>query len=251
MNKINEDMEYWCGIGNANSRAREHWDRAVAWLIANGKVEPKHAKVMKYKCSPLTYAAKKLYDSRYWRVKYGGSKESYPHRRKGRDMEKKRKTDRAWIERNPAKAKECNAKAHRKRVARPEIKLQRLIRKRIARQFRNVKWTSKYLMLPEGMTFESYIKAKFTVDEQGEMMTFDNHGIVWELDHIYPCSRIDTDDPVECAALNHYLNLQPLTILQNRDKGVTVTRHAKVLFNYIKTLVRKELNETVKSQGNC
>ena len=247
MNKVDTDMEYWCGMGKADSRAREHWDRAVAWLIADGKVTPKHAKVVKYKCSPLTYAAKKLYDARYYRMKYCGSKESYPHRKLGRDRDKKRKTDRAWIERNPAKARACYAKAHKKRVARPEVKLQRLIRKRIARQFRNVQWTSKYLCMPDGMTFESYIKAKFTTDEKGVMMTFDNHGIVWELDHIFPCSRIDTDDPVECIALNHYLNLQPLTILQNRDKGVTVTRQAKLLFQHIKELVRKELNETVKS----
>ena len=246
MNKVDTDMEYWCGLGKGDSRAREHWDRAVAWLIENNKVEPKNAHVIKYKCSPITYAGKKLYAQRYYRVKYCGSKEPYPHRRKGRDLEKKRKADKAWIKRSPAKAKESAAKAHRKRVARPEIKLQRLIRKRIARQFRNVQWTSKYLCMPDGMTFESYIKAKFTTDEKGVMMTFDNHGIVWELDHIFPCSRIDTDDPVECIALNHYLNLQPLTILQNRDKGVTVTRQAKLLFHHIKELVRKERHEKVE-----
>lgn len=40
---------------------------------------------------------------------------------------------------------------------------------------------------------------------------------LWELDHITPLSKAKTEE--EVLKLAHYLNIQPLWILDNRSKG--------------------------------
>ena len=48
-------------------------------------------------------------------------------------------------------------------------------------------------------------------------MTWDNHGEVWELDHIKPISLAKTKE--EVYELSHYTNLQPLLKADNRSKS--------------------------------
>lgn len=50
-------------------------------------------------------------------------------------------------------------------------------------------------------------------------MTRDNHGSVWEIDHIRPCASFDLTQPEEQKACFHWTNLQPLFIEENRRKG--------------------------------
>jgi len=50
-------------------------------------------------------------------------------------------------------------------------------------------------------------------------MNWDNHGKVWEIDHIKPCSKFDLSDSEQQKECFHYTNLQPLTILENRQKS--------------------------------
>jgi hypothetical protein len=50
-------------------------------------------------------------------------------------------------------------------------------------------------------------------------MTWDNHGIYWEIDHIKPCSSFNLTNIEEQKQCFHYTNLQPLTILENRLKS--------------------------------
>ena len=51
------------------------------------------------------------------------------------------------------------------------------------------------------------------------IMTWDNHGKYWEIDHIIPCDSFDLTDPEQQRKCFHWTNLQPLTIKQNRSKG--------------------------------
>ena len=60
-------------------------------------------------------------------------------------------------------------------------------------------------------TFKEYIEKQFTSG-----MTWENHGEVWELDHIFPISWCDTKE--EIFIYSHYSNYQPLTVKDNRDK---------------------------------
>jgi hypothetical protein len=49
-------------------------------------------------------------------------------------------------------------------------------------------------------------------------MTWDNHGKIWEVDHIKPCSSFDLTDIEQQKQCFHYTNLQPLFRLENRKK---------------------------------
>jgi len=41
-------------------------------------------------------------------------------------------------------------------------------------------------------------------------MSWENHGTVWEIDHIKPCASFDLTDPNQQKECFHYTNLQPL-----------------------------------------
>ncbi len=51
-------------------------------------------------------------------------------------------------------------------------------------------------------------------------MSWDNYGLIWEIDHIYPLALANT--PEEMEKLCHYTNLQPLYVSENRSKGKKV-----------------------------
>jgi hypothetical protein len=41
-------------------------------------------------------------------------------------------------------------------------------------------------------------------------MTWENHGEIWEVDHIKACANFDLTDPMQQKQCFHYINLQPL-----------------------------------------
>jgi hypothetical protein len=49
-------------------------------------------------------------------------------------------------------------------------------------------------------------------------MNWDNHGNIWEIDHIKPCSSFDLTDIEQQKQCFHYTNLQPLFKTENRQK---------------------------------
>ncbi len=57
--------------------------------------------------------------------------------------------------------------------------------------------------------FKEYLESKFTKD-----MSWDNYGLVWDIDHITPLASALSEDDV--IRLNHYTNLQPLDSYINR-----------------------------------
>jgi hypothetical protein len=75
--------------------------------------------------------------------------------------------------------------------------------------------------------FKDYIQSQFIYP-----MSFDNHGLVWEIDHVIPISS--AKDENEIIGLNHYTNLKPLfktteisnqygyDIIGNRNKGASI-----------------------------
>jgi hypothetical protein len=61
----------------------------------------------------------------------------------------------------------------------------------------------------------NYLEAKF---QPG--MSWRNYGSFWEIDHVIACGKFDLTDPGQQKQCFHYTNLQPLTVIQNRSKGV-------------------------------
>ena len=57
------------------------------------------------------------------------------------------------------------------------------------------------------------------VSQFREGMTLENHGKVWHIDHIRPCSSFDLSDKAQAAACFHYSNLQPLFAEENLAKS--------------------------------
>ena len=50
------------------------------------------------------------------------------------------------------------------------------------------------------------------------MMTWDNWGEVWHLDHNFPLAAADLEDRTEFLAVCNWRNLQPLTVKENLEK---------------------------------
>ncbi|MGH7974737.1 MAG: hypothetical protein ACREBR_04380 [bacterium] len=60
-----------------------------------------------------------------------------------------------------------------------------------------------------------YLSTKFDGN-----MSWNNYGTYWEIDHIAPLSNFDLTDRNQFLKAVRYTNLQPLTIPNNRSKGV-------------------------------
>jgi hypothetical protein len=98
----------------------------------------------------------------------------------------------------------------------PLFKLRRLLRDRIYKVISNKKVTSKTKELL-GCSFEyvkQYLQNKFIFN-----MTWENHGEIWEIDHIKPVSLFDLTDEKQQKECFHYTNLQPLFKNDNRKKS--------------------------------
>lgn len=50
-------------------------------------------------------------------------------------------------------------------------------------------------------------------------MDWDNYGTAWEIDHIRPMSSFDLSDPAQFTLCMSWMNLQPLSPLDNQKKG--------------------------------
>lgn len=61
---------------------------------------------------------------------------------------------------------------------------------------------------------KEYLEKQFTIN-----MSWENHGIYWEVDHILPCDSFNLSDTEQQKQCFHYTNLQPLTKIDNRIKS--------------------------------
>ena len=62
--------------------------------------------------------------------------------------------------------------------------------------------------------FRLYLQNQFR-----DGMAWNNHGTLWEIDHIRPCASFDLSKPEEQGMCFHYSNMQPLLKVENRLKG--------------------------------
>lgn len=85
---------------------------------------------------------------------------------------------------------------------------------------------SAYLL---GCSFEelkTHLESKFD-----QTMSWENYGIIWEIDHICPIHQAKVYD--EVVKLCCYLNLRPLPITLNRRKNRRKTNEAEIMCNLL------------------
>jgi len=62
--------------------------------------------------------------------------------------------------------------------------------------------------------FKLYIENQFD-----EMMTWDNYGKVWELDHVIPLNQFDLSDRMEFLEACNWLNIRPMFCIENKSRS--------------------------------
>jgi hypothetical protein len=72
-----------------------------------------------------------------------------------------------------------------------------------------------------GCSLEKVLEYLQSMFEDG--MTMDNHGEVWHIDHIIPCSLYDLSNEEEQKCCFNYLNTRPLFVEDNLKRGARLT----------------------------
>ena len=208
------------------------WDQAVIEYELSGNVTPKSSHARKYKCDPKEWAAKKLYQRKIYHSESGRAKHGHPKRRVGRDPEKKRANMRRWLAKPGNRQKAYTARRIYDAIRRmtPEGKILKNLKKVPQRAMCHGKkgWRThnRQLCLPEGMNIMDWMETMFTAK-----MTRENYGTYWVVDHYFPVSKIDFDDPAHVAAVNDHRNLRPMTMIGNLKKKDKIYPKAQALFD--------------------
>jgi hypothetical protein len=125
---------------------------------------------------------------------------------------------------NSEKYKEYYSKIKQKKISKtieytkkrikedPEYKLRHTLGTKMTSFIRSIKNSNVFLGC-DIITFINHIEKQFTSE-----MSWDNHGIVWEVDHIKPISSFKLSDLEQQKQCFHYTNLQPLIKDKNRTK---------------------------------
>ena len=91
----------------------------------------------------------------------------------------------------------------------PQRKIKNLLRNRLVELLKKTKTnkskSSLILLGCEVGFIKEYMESKFLPE-----MSWENHGEIWEIDHIIPCSSFDLTKEEEQQKCFHYTNLQPL-----------------------------------------
>ena len=100
----------------------------------------------------------------------------------------------------------------------PEYKQRHYLGIKLSNFIRSIKGANDFLDC-DIIFFIKHIENQFTKE-----MNWNNHGLVWELDHIIPISSFNLLNPEEQKKCFHYSNLRPLIKLKNRQK---LNKHGK------------------------
>lgn len=148
-----------------------------------------------------------------------------------------------WVEYRAKDNNESHNKYHRERKQNdPILKLIHNLRVRTSgaikkfiggeREFK----TLDLLGIETSEGFALHIESQF---EEG--MTFENYGTEWELDHIFPISKIDKTDIFEVKLITNYKNIRPSFKRDNRTKS------AKIDISY--DIVKEIIEEITTHRG--
>jgi len=109
-----------------------------------------------------------------------------------------------WREKNKNKINEYNKQKYKENI---QYKLKNILRSRFHDLLKkNKKETSVINLIGCSIKeFKLYLEQQFLYE-----MNWENHGEIWEIDHIKPCSSFDLTKIEEQHKCFHYTNMQPL-----------------------------------------
>lgn len=152
-------------------------------------------------------------------------KQSKEYNQKNKEIiYKKRKI---YVSKNRKKINRYSRKYNRfQRKNNLEIRIKDNLRSRLYQAVKN-EWKSGSAVRDLGCSIsflKECFKPMFTfVVEENQMMSWDNYGKLWHIDHIIPLSAFDLTDREQLKRACHYTNLRPLWAKQNcseRDRGL-------------------------------
>lgn len=111
----------------------------------------------------------------------------------------------------------CLAHHRRKLIKNPAYRMEKNLRTRIWWAMRATKCKSENVKALLGCSveeFKQHIEKQFQLD-----WTWDNWGVLWEIDHIRPCASFDLTDLNQRRKCFHFSNQRPLSVFDNRSKG--------------------------------
>jgi len=120
-----------------------------------------------------------------------------------KNKEKIKISNKEWREKNREKINEYSRIKYKENT---QYKLKNILRSRFYSLLKNKKEKSIISLI--GCSIE---ELKLYLEQQFKhKMTWKNHGIIWEIDHIKPCASFDLSLEEEQKKCFHYTNLQPL-----------------------------------------
>jgi len=119
--------------------------------------------------------------------------------------------------------KNAGHQMHRRKIWRtkifrtcPEFKLRVSMQSRLCHILREKGITRSSTINLSGAELRAHLEVQFLPG-----MTWENHGIVWHVDHLVPCSSFDFSDPEQARACFSLSNLRPLWAKDNLRKHAT------------------------------
>jgi hypothetical protein len=119
--------------------------------------------------------------------------------------------------RTPEQRKAKYETKKRRLKSNPSLKIASNTRRRILLALKGSYKASTSLKLTGASSWEFVWKHLESTFKKG--MTRYNHGSVWHIDHIIPCSSFDLTKPEEQFKCFNYTNLQALFVFENLSKG--------------------------------
>lgn len=119
--------------------------------------------------------------------------------------------NREWTKNNPGYRREY---VKNKYHTDPSFKMSVLLRRRLSESVTRKGARTMELLGCPIVWLEVHLESLFKPG-----MSWDNHGPVWHIDHIKPCSAFDLTDLEQQKICFHWTNLQPLFALENKRKS--------------------------------
>jgi hypothetical protein len=194
------------------------------YKIANNKNFHK-SKNHKYGFHPYCKVCQKLKDKQRYQKKHNEIKKRVKQRREDYPEKLKAEGKRYYLKNKTKLLKQSKEYAQRperkKRMSELHrykmendilYRLKRILRSRIHKAFTRKTEKTRDLL---GCSIE---EARKHIEKQfDDKMSWNNHGVYWEIDHIIPLAS--ARDQKKLRELCHYSNLQPLESNKNREKG--------------------------------